>query len=371
MKNLLILFVASIVYTLGFATGNYLGVNPIVTGVGAVVASALPNAPKGALRAGIDITDLSALLSQYVKVPQNAAAIWYRVVGELELVKYARKISGQTGKYSPLTSSNTELLQAFQKAFTPKGTVSFTPYVSDVFRVKVDYLLDNIDEIVDGYAQFLYDESKERKDWPIVKYIVERHLIPGIVKDLNTALCSGVYVAPTAGVAGSAAGSMNGALTIISNEITATNLTPIVTGATTAANAIDNVNTFMAGVAATNEDDANAAGTLFVSKAVERFYKQDRLDTYGLTANLDSRNLLNLDLFPNTNIVGLEGMGTSQRMWFTPTGPKGNLLYLYDKIFLPKSFEVQVEKRDVIMMTDFHAATGFHTLERLYVNDQS
>lgn len=370
MKNLFLLVSASVLFAFGASLGMVFGINPLAIGSTAVVGGmfAMKDA-KGVFSAnGIDISDLSALLSQFVKVPQNAAAIWYRVIGELELYKFTRKISGQTGKYAPLSSSNTELIQAFQKAFTPKGQVALTPYANDVFRLKVDYLLDNIDEIVDGYAQFLYDEKKERKDWPIVKYIVDNHLIPGIVKDLNTAMCTSVFVAPTPGMPGTTAGSMNGALTIIDTEITTTNITPIVTGATTSSNAIDTFNAFATGIA---QEDLSKGMTLFVSKVVERHLATDRLNTYGLTSNLESANLNKLDLFPTLQVVGLEGMGSSQRMWATPTGPMGNLLHIYNAIFTPKSFDVQVVDRSIKMLTDFHAGIGFNTLDLVYANDQA
>lgn len=354
----------------GASLGIVSGFNPLIMGSGVVAVQTFAmSGITGVVSAnGIDVSGLSALLSQFVKVPQNAAAIWYKVIGELELSMYTRKISGQTGRYAPLTSSNTELIQAFQKAFTPKGQVALKPYVNDVFRLKVDYLLDNIDEIVDGYAQFLYDEKLLRKDWPIVKHIVEKHLIPGIVDDLNTAMITGVYVAPTIGTAGTSAGSMNGLFTIVANEVVATNLVPIATGVTTASNAIDNVNLFLSNIP---EDVISKGMTLFVSKTVERFYRADRLNTYGLTDNKEFKNGLNIDLYPTVQLVGLTGAGASQRMLATTSGANGNLLHMYDKIFLPSSFDVQPVDRSVKMLTDFHCSTGFNTLDIVYTNDQN
>lgn len=356
-----------VAFLFGAVIGPTVGANAFAAGAVTLGGYSIANMPQGVAANGIDISAITAAITSYMSVPKNVAGIWRRMYTEMELMPYMRKISGQTGKYSGFQSSNTEVLQAFQKAFTAKGTVSFTPYISNVFRLKVDFLLDNIDEIVDGYLNFMYDETKTRAEWPIAKYIIEFHLVPSMIEELNTALCRGSYVAPTPGTAGNSIDSMDGLQTIIADEITATNLVPIVTGAIASTDAVDKLETFADAI---DPKYANKGGVILCSKTVERYYKTDYRASFGTTNDKDAKNNTKLDNY-NISLVGVEGWGTSHRLLFTPTGAKGNLLYLYDKIFTPKTFQVQQDKRDVVMMADFHSGAGFNTLDEVFVNDQA
>lgn len=365
MKNLKLLMVVAFVF--GAAIGSVSGFNPMASGATTVVLSLLGSGATGVVTTGIDLTAVVAQLGAYISKPENAKGIWVKMFQQLELIQYMRRISGQKGSYTGMKSTNTEVLQAFQKAFTPKDGVAFVPYLNTVYRAKVDFLLDNMDEIVDSYLHFLADESKDRKDWPLVKYIVDKHILPQMVEDLNIAMCRGSFVAPTPGTAGNSIATMNGLQTIVTAEITATNIVPIVTGAITASDGLDKIELFADGIDPLFSDKG---GVIFCSKSVERFYKSDYRATFGTQNSQEAKNNTKLDNY-NIELVGLSGWGTSQRLLFTPTGATGNLLYLYDKIFTPSSFEVQKEDRSVKLLTDFHTGVGFNTLDAVFVNDQA
>lgn len=364
MKNLKLL--ALVAFVFGSMIGSFIGLNPIVAGFGSVGLSMVGPGVSGAMFSGIDLSAVTAQLGAYISKPENAKGIWVRMFQELELMQYMRKISGQKGSYAGMKSSSTEVLQAFQKAFTNKGGVAFTPYLNTVYRAKVDVLLDNMDEIVDSYLHFMADESKDRKDWPLVKYIIDNHVIPQMVEDLNIAMCRGVYVAPTPGTAGTAIGTMNGLQKIITDEIFATSLVPIVTGAITSANAVTKLELFADGI---DSDYTDKGGVVFCSKSVERMYKEHYRTLFGTTNAVGSKNNVSLDNYP-IELVGLKGWGSSQRLLFTPTGASGNLLYMYDKIFTPTTFEAQKEDRSVKLLGDLHTGVGFNTLEAVFANDQ-
>lgn len=358
------LVLMALAYSFGALLGVATGFNPIVSGSVSLVASAVVQAPKGALFTGVDLSDVTTALGKYMSVPKVAQDIWSRLFQGLELAPYMKKIGNQTGKYVGVNSITSELMQPFQKGWTPKGTVDFNPYINDVFRAKVDFLLDNIDDVYASWLMFFADETKERKDWPLVRYIVEVELLPKIIEEMNFAMCGGAYVAPTAGTAGASLATMNGYKTQITSLITAGSLTPIVTGAISPTNALDSLETFADGIDSKYSDKG---GVIFCSKSVERFYKQDYRATFGSTNSADAKNQLKLDNY-NIRLVGLEGWGSSQRLMFSNNN--GNMVHLYDKIFTPSTFQVQQDKRSVILMADWHQAVGFNTLTGVYVNDQ-
>jgi len=112
---------------------------------------------------------------------------------------------------------------------------------------------------------------------------------------------------------------------------------------------------------------ADKGGIIFCSKTMERFYKKDYRSTFGSTNDQAAKNNLKLDTY-DIKIVGLEGFGSSQRMVFTPAN---NLLHLYDKVFAAGQFQIQQDKRDVIIMSDWHTGVGFNSITPVFVNDQA
>lgn len=363
------ILILGVAYLIGFVIGGQYGFNPVLSGGASVLGSSIAKTPSGVLATGLDVSQLTTALGNYIKVPQNAASIWKRLYQELELMKYLRKISGQNGSYAGVSSKSTEIMQPFHKNFTAKGGVEFIAYLNKVYHAKVDFVIDNIDEISEGYLHFFADETKLRKDWPVVKYIVHEHFVPQLIEEMNVAMCRGQYAAHDGVNPSSSIATMNGFQTIIAGEILAGNLIPINTGVTSSANGVDNFKHFADSLPS---KVSAKGGHIFCSLEMERFYKEDYVATYGGTNDQRAKNNTKLDNY-NINIVGLEGWGSSQRMMFSTTGPKGNLLCMYDKIFNPKKahFDVQQDKRDVLLLTDWHLGVGFNTLSDVYVNDQA
>jgi hypothetical protein len=362
MKKLFLIAIVSLVYSIGYAIGTELHVNPILSGLAVTAISCVGLAPKGSLFAGLDISAINTELGAYWRVYQKE--IWRKLFTELELEKYMRKVPNVTDEYVVPSSSNTELLQPFQKAWTPKGSVAFDARINKVRQIKIDYLLDSMDEIYRSYLAFMADETTERKNWPLVKYIVMNHIIPGMREELNQISATGNYAAPTPGTAGAYLTSTDGILTIVADEITATNLTPITTGVVTQSDALDKFETFNDSMPVKYRD---MAGVILCSATLARYYQRDYRANFGSFNALDSKDNLKLDATKKV-IVGLECFEGSQRMLFTP---QNNLLCMYDKIDVPSSFEFQVENRTVKILGDFKRGYGFGNLSEVFVNDQA
>src|SRR5690554_85691 len=180
------------------------------------------------MKQGLDLTALNAQLGAYVRKYEKS--IWKLVTQDIELEKYMRKVSGVTDEYVISTGSVSEVLQPFQNGWTPKGTTSFNPRINKVHQIKVDYLIDNIDDIYRTYLTYLATEGVKRSEWPLVRYIVSELIVPKMREEIAELSVNGNYAAPTPGTAGASIDSTDGILTVVGDEITATNLTPITTG---------------------------------------------------------------------------------------------------------------------------------------------
>ncbi len=108
-----------------------------------------------------------------------------------------------------------DLVQGFQKDWTPKGTAEFTPITINHRRHKVDMEFYP-DEVVGSWLGFLAAEEKNRTDWPITRYIIEKLMMAKIAENRELKMYgTGVYEVPTEGVAQAVGKSMDGFCTIL------------------------------------------------------------------------------------------------------------------------------------------------------------
>ena len=141
---------------------------------------------------------------------QNRSRLLQLLLFGRETTKIAREIKTDDTVYQPAQASISSLVQPFQKTWTPKGDVKFTPNKITLFKMKVDMEL-HPDDIEDNWLGFLAGENQNRKDWPLIRYIMEEHLIGKIGEDLElNEYYHGVRTEPASGTAGATGTSMNG-----------------------------------------------------------------------------------------------------------------------------------------------------------------
>jgi hypothetical protein len=359
------LMLIAIAFTVGVLGGSAYGFSAVASGVTTVVAFAVASRPAHVLSDGLDLTEVLADVKNYFRAFGNS--IWVQIQKGTDFEQYMRAIPNQKGTYVSTASTRTEYLQPWQKGFTPSGGVALKPYETAVRRIKLDVLLDNLDELFNTYlAEMLVDETKTPMNYPFVKWLVQYHIVPGITEELRAMSVKGVYDAPTAPTPGASIDSADGIFTLITNEIAATNLTNIITtGAITDANIVDKVELFHKDLP---DEYKGSSDPIFCSMDnVQRYmytYRDDKgvnMDFNGPTVQLWGTN---------KKLVGLSDLNGSDRFLFTPSGTKGNLLKLYDKLLMP-NLQFQEFNRDIKIMGDMHRSWGFETLDAVFVNDQA
>ena len=124
-------------------------------------------------------------------------------------------------------------LQAFQSAFTPNNAETFDAVENTLQHGKIDLEFDiaQLQSFFDSWAPQWFELDTEPDMWQYAKFIIDDHILPQFIDDLNEASYNGVRVAPTPGSAGTATAAFDGFAKKIADAITAGAVTPISTGA--------------------------------------------------------------------------------------------------------------------------------------------
>ena len=157
-------------------------------------------------------TDLvTAFGSYYMNEGQNLERLKAAIRQPAVTPSYAKPIITEGDIYRSANTVLGEIVQAFQKAFTTKGDLTFKPNEIRLRNAKIDVSLYP-DDVKSSWLGFLASlTEQERANWPIVRYLLESEIAPQIAHDMETkAYWAGAYVAPTPGTAGTAAGTLDG-----------------------------------------------------------------------------------------------------------------------------------------------------------------
>jgi hypothetical protein len=310
-------------------------------------------------------TDLvTAFGAYYLEEGQNMDRLKSALRQPAVTPSFAKPIITESDIYR---SSNTvlgEIVQQFQKAFTAKGDLNFKPNEIRLRNAKVDLAMypDDVKASWLGFLASLTDA--ERANWPIVRYAIENEIVPQIQHDLETkAYFKGVYVAPTPGTPGTAAGVIDGVKKLLDDGITDTSMNEItLSTALSKTNIFDMVEEFVDGF------DQALSGTkmrVYMSPSWVRAYFRDKRNTHGADINYNVNGINIIDFMPNVEIVGLPSMEGSNYIWATPTD---NFVHVR-KVNGMQDPKVEESKREVSFMLDWYEGIGFLHNELVYVSD--
>ncbi len=306
----------------------------------------------------IIVTDIvSEYGAYYIAGGQNEARLKRQLLFGKETTKWATEVKTSDTVYRLAESTISSLVQAFQKTWTPKGDITFTPNPIQLYKLKVD--LDVYpDDIEDNWLGFLANENLSRKEWPLIRYILEKHLFDKINDDMERLeYYKGVYTAPTAGTAGITGQSMNGLKTFLQsskvNHVTMSALDP--------ATIYDQIEEFYENVKEEYQSVQTVIG--LAPKWYRAFLKDKRsLGYYQITDPGEIDNTLD---FSPSKVIGLPSMIGTDDIWCTPVG---NFLHPTKKGQNAAMVRVEESKRCVSIMTDWWEGLGFGINELVWTN---
>lgn len=304
--------------------------------------------------------------SEYTNDVGNMDAVHDAVMNQLETeLDMATVVETDQQILKHSQASFGEVIQAFQKEFTPKGQLTLTPDEIRLRRVKVDIEFYP-DEVYNGWTRFLVsNKSLNRIDWPITRYIAEVWIPKAISRDLHNNFYGAKYVAPTAGTAGAASASFDGLKVAIAAGVTASKITPQAMGApsATAATFATQIETFAASIPElyrSTEMSVNMNKTLFIR---HRAGNRSKYNQYWEQSK-DQSAIMDYD---SQMVVGRTTLAGVNTIFATP---KSNLIIAFNPLSHTNDFQLEQEDRRIKGWTEFEVGVGFINPSLFWVNDQ-
>ena len=292
----------------------------------------------------------------YVNQGQNMESLKGEIRQPAVTPGYATPLITENDIYRFSNTFMGEIVQQFQKAFTAKGDLTFEPNEIRLRNLKVDLALYP-DDVKASYLGFLAGKAPaERKDWPIVRYVLEK-VVAQLKHDMETrAYFNGSWVAPTVGSAGSAVASLDGVKKLLDAGLAETNPVKQMHAVTLSAAPGANNSFALIEEFSDNIDEllANTPTTIYCAPKRVKAYLRDKRNTHGNDINYDSKKLT-IDFDDNKKIVGLPSMGNSDYIWATPDF---NFLHLR-KSGGQSDPKVEEALRQVFLMLDWWEGIGF------------
>lgn len=310
-------------------------------------------------------TDLvSQFGSHYIPEGQNEKRLLSALRQKAVTTSYAKPLiyDGDTYRFSNVVLG--EIVQQFQKKFTPKGDIEFKPNEIKLRNIKVDLSLYP-DDVKASWLGFLESVGEqERKQWPIVRFMIENEVIPQLKSDLETkGYFKGSWVAPTTGTAGTAAQAIDGVKMKLDAGIADSTMQNIaLSSGISASNAFDIIEEFV------DNFDSLLDGVkmrVYMDPKVLRWYHRDKRNTHGQDPSYDP-NKPTVD-FTNVELVGLPSMAGEKYLWATPVD---NFLYIRRTNGMKKP-RIEESQREVFLMADWWEGLGFGHNELVYVSTWS
>lgn len=254
--------------------------------------------------------------------------------------------------------------------FSPtENAIGFDARILKVRDCKIDLQIFPAD-FEKSYLGKYKKQGSRGQDIPFEQYVFQQIILKARKAMYLKAIYKGVYNASGT----TTATTMNGYLKIIVDEITANNITPVVTGAITQPNCVDKLLLCYDGL---SEDvKENGVQQKVNSQIFDWVYRKFNPITNAALVATDnlakaSAARVNYLALPGANctLVRETGLGTSQRVITTP---KENMAYGIDSIGDASNIEVQRDKRALNLLIDFKAGVEFASISPkvLTVNDQ-
>ena len=313
------------------------------------------------MASGFDITQLVASLGAFHRT--YAEELYSKLINKEYSQKYFRTVAGVKDEYVADEFMLSEILQPYQKAWTPKGLVAFNPAIIKARPIKVDIEFEPKDLEKTWEGKRIDGSLPEGQEF-LESYIFDQ-IIAKIKKEIEYKVAyTGIYKAPTPGTPGLAEDSADGLLTVVNAGITAGTIEDVATGVIDETNAIDSLEAVYDIV-----DDEFKDGELIalVDGAVARAYKRDYRNAYGPNQDYSPMSKEGGEFYidgTNCKVVVAPGMTGTGRVIITI--PE-NLIRVIDGTEEDSNFNVrfQVNRRIIDTLADFKMGWGFGVTQGL------
>lgn len=263
-------------------------------------------------------------------------------------------------------------LQPYQPDFTPNNAESFDAVENTLQPGKVDlqFTQADLEEFFDAWMINWFELGKPATEWSYPRYILENHIMPQLMEDINLASWAGQRVNPTAGTAGTYLQSWDGYKKKIADAITAGKLTPIATGAPASGSMVEWIREFCHSLPTPYRFKA---GKIYMSATNASRYSEDYAEKYPRASdviNNPNAPVVRVDHF-NKTVVGINAMEGSDRIFFSPDITDNIIVVSKRGMPAYPVFRFQEFDRTLKVLSEMSRAYGFEYWDHLFVNDQA
>lgn len=307
----------------------------------------------------MDISEIvTAFGAYYLNSGQNMKRILGLLSQGLATPQYCTPVKTDDTIFQLSKLSMGDMVQSFQKGWTPKEASALAPNELRLYHLKVDEEITP-DDVEATWLGFLASEDVTRANWPLIKFLIE-HPTQGIIAAINRDLelkeyGHGEYTAPTPGDAGITGKSMNGIIKQLNDGVARGTINSVVIGALDKDTIFDQVELFVDGI---SEVYQNMAMNVFMSPSWAKYYHRDKR-AQGFYAFPDEANVQRIsgkiDFMPQ-QVVALPSLSGSDVIFATP---KENLLHLTKKGNNKTKFKIEEYRRVVSVLADWWEGIGF------------
>ena len=285
-------------------------------------------------------------------------------------------INNVEGTYTAGNAVVGEVLQRYQPTWTPKNTWTLDSQDIVLEEGKIDIVITPamLDTFLGKWDPLLRQMGDDPRNNNFALMMYEKFVIPQYLQELELLGCYNgdrAGAALVGGTAGLTVNTFTGIKKRIEAAITATTLTPIVTGAITSANALTKLRDFCR---ALGEVYQNRGGVIYCSRAI----LNNLVDNIVTTTNyvVDVRNFTNINelAIPTTNfrLKALPSMTGSNRLIYDGSKNGDNIVMLIQKgMSIMPNIHWETQTRELRGWADLRMAFGIEHFANLFVNDQA
>ena len=322
---------------------------------------------------GLDISQLVATTGAYFRDMDNRNLFW-DMFGAMEFI--GKHITVEDGNPDELAKGQIKfkkVLKPRQATWTPTTTpAEVKARIVKVRQAEVSIDIDNIRDLHKNFLAKFKRPGAQANNLPF-----ESELMDGFVEQAKEDLAVDALFRGVHDSGGTdPVDVFDGYNKIIADEITALNLTPIVTGALTSSNTVEKLDLVLNGV---SEKWRYKKLKMFVSPQISRWYFSNyKTLNSGNAPNqkdvirelMNGKTLAEKAMYLDNSeceIVPAEGLAGSQRVIVCP---QKNIILSHDSLADLETLTVEYMKRVFSIYMDMSVGVGFHTLDALWVNDQ-
>lgn len=307
---------------------------------------------------------VTAFGAYYEKAAQNKNRILARLTQGLVTPSICTPIKTDDTVYKLSQLAIDNIVQSFQKAWTPRHATKFTPNELKLHQFKVDESIYP-DDIEATWLGFLASDSVNRSEWPLIKYLIE-HPDQGYLAKINSdmellAYGHGEFVPPTPGQPNEPGQTMDGLLIQLERGVNGGGMNSINIGALNKDTIFDQIEAFVDGIA---NEYQHVNMDIAMSPKWARTYLRDKRANgfYDYKSNRDINS--EVDFTPQ-NVKALPSLHGSDVIFATP---KQNLLHLTKKSKNKTNIKIEEYRREVSLACDWWEGLGFGINEAVWTN---